>query len=84
MTFLSCLRGSERLIATVNHAMQFLSCLRGSERLRFLDALLKTFLSCLRGSELVAVARFAAAGVSKLPARQRTCAVFIQSVNNDF
>ncbi len=49
--FLSCLYGSEQVLAGFAGCFDFLSCLYGSERLTPVSRVMVDFLSCLYGSE---------------------------------
>ena len=69
-SFLSCLRGSEQVVAKAQVYRYFLSCLRGSEPLSGILGSAPIFLSCLRGSELVTSRDFTESAFSELPTRQ--------------
>ena len=51
-SFLSCLRGSDRVASDVRVGLDFLSCLRGSDPAGLAAGAGAHFLSCLRGSDL--------------------------------
>ena len=70
VNFLSCLYGSEPVLALSANICLFLSCLYGSE-LGIVPAVLNTtFLSCLYGSEQRHGFALAVQAISELPIRQ--------------